>query len=160
MLGGFADGVYAMHPELKGTVSDSSNLGHVYEENGAICLDAMIRAMDKMAEYALHQSHMLVAGMCGFAGAVYARYPAWPAKADGALVQRMSELYHGQTGKKPRVLAQHVGLEPSFFLAKNPEMDCVCMGMDIEGCHSPEERWKLDSIPPLAHMLLEYLAEK
>ena len=55
-----------MHPELPGVVSDSSNLGHVYEQGGVLYLDAMIRFMDAAAEYALHQSHMLVANMCGF----------------------------------------------------------------------------------------------
>lgn len=158
LLGGFADGVYAMHPELPGTVSDSSNLGHVYEENGVLYLDAMIRFMDKQAEYALHQSHMLVANMCGFAGVVRSRYPEWPAKLHSDLVQRMAALYKGQTGEDAQVIAQHVGLEPSFFLEKNPEMDCVCLGMEIEGCHSPDERWRLDSIPTLAHMLFDYLA--
>lgn len=158
LLGGFTDGVYAMHPELPGVVSDSSNLGHVYEQGGVLYLDAMIRFMDAAAEYALHQSHMLVANMCGFAGIVRTRYPAWPAKRDSALVQRMVTLYKGQTGKDAQVVAQHVGLEPSFFLDKNPEMDCVCLGMDIEGCHSPDERWRLDSIPTLAHMLLNYFA--
>ena len=36
-------------------------------------------------------------------------------------------------------------------------MQCVSLGMDIEGCHSPAERWRLDSIPPLARMLAAYL---
>ncbi len=157
LLGGFADGVYAMHPELAGTVRDSSNLGHIYEENGEICLDAMIRFMDQDAEYALHQSHMLIAAMCGFAGAVRTRYPAWPVKRNSILVKRMSELYRKETGSDAHVIAQHVGLEPSFFLQKNPKMDCVGMGMEIADCHSPDERWKLDSIPVLARILCSYL---
>lgn len=81
-------------------------------------MDAMIRFMDAAAEYALHQSHMLVANMCGFAGIVRTRYPAWPAKRDSALVQRMVTLYKGQTGKDAQVVAQHVGLEPSFSWIK------------------------------------------
>lgn len=157
LLGGFADGVYAMHPDLAGTVRDSSNLGHAYEEGGEICFDAMIRFMDPNAEYALHQSHMLIAAMCGFAGAVRTRYPAWPVKRGSALVKHMSELYRKQTGKDAHVIAQHVGLEPSFLLEKNPEMDCIGMGMEIANCHSPDERWKLDSIPVLARILCSYL---
>lgn len=158
LLGGFADGVYAMHPALPGTVSDSSNLGRVYEEDGALCLDAMIRFMDETAEAALRQSHRLVAAMCGFAGAVRTRYPAWPLRPQSALAARMQALYRRHLGRAPQVAAQHVGLEPSYFLAKNPEMDCVSLGMDIEGCHSPDERWRLASIPPLARVLAEYLS--
>lgn len=160
LLGGFADGVYAMHPALPDTVSDSSNLGCVHLENDAICLDAMIRFMDPAAEAALHRSHMLIAGLCGFAGAVRTRYPAWPAKQDSTLVQRMAARYRAHVGSDPQILIQHVGLEPSYFLEKNPDLECVCMGMDIEGCHSPEERWRLASIPPLAYVLIDYLAGK
>lgn len=158
LLGGFADGVYAMHPEMPGTVSDSSNLGRVYVENDALCLDAMIRAMDRTAEYALHQSHTLVAGMCGFAGTVRSRYPAWPAAPHSALCERMARLHRRYVPGGPQILAQHVGLEPSYFLEKNPHMDCIGLGMDIAGCHSPQERWRLASIPPLARMLADYLA--
>lgn len=158
LLGGFADGVYAMHPELPGVVSDSSNLGRVYEQDGALCLDAMIRFMDPQAEMALRQSHQLVAGMCGFAGTVRTRYPAWPAQPQSALAERMRQLHEQYVSGEPQIVAQHVGLEPSYFYAKNPNLACVGLGMDIEGCHSPEERWRLDSIPPLAKMLLEYLA--
>ena len=157
LLGGFADGVYAMHPKLADCVSDSSNLGHVYLENDVLCLDAFIRFMDTSAEYALHQSHSLVAGMCGFSGTVRTRYPAWNTE-NHHLASRMAALYHEQTGKEMQILAQHVGLEPSYFIAKNPEMECVCLGMDIEGCHSPDERWRLGSIPVLGRMLAAYLA--
>ncbi|MDR3766736.1 MAG: M20/M25/M40 family metallo-hydrolase [Butyricicoccus sp.] len=159
LLGGFADGVYAMHPELPGVVSDSSNLGRVYEQDGAICLDAMIRFMDVQAEMALRQSHQLVAGMCGFAGSVRTRYPAWPAEPDSALAKRMRQLHQKYIPGEPQIVAQHVGLEPSYFYAKNPNLSCIGLGMDIEGCHSPDERWRLDSIPPLARMLMEYLAQ-
>ncbi len=61
------------------------------------------------------------------------------------------------TGQKPEITVQHVGLEPSFLLEKNPDMECICIGMEIEGCHSPKERWKLDTIVPFVSMLCEIL---
>lgn len=157
LLGGFADGVYAMHPELPDTVSDSSNLGRIYVEDDTVCLDAMIRSMDVEAEKALHHSHEMTAGMCGFIGRILTQYPAWPAAPHSELATKMQELYRKYGEGEPEIIAQHVGLEPSYFQAMNPEMNSVCMGMEIHGCHSPEERWKLDSIPTLGRMLMEYL---
>ncbi|MBS5151216.1 MAG: M20/M25/M40 family metallo-hydrolase [Butyricicoccus pullicaecorum] len=157
VLGGFADGVYAMHPVIPHVVADSSNLGHVYEADGALHLDAMIRCMDLEAEKALQTSHRAVAGMCGFAGTVVSRYPAWPSQEQGYLCQTAAAAFAHVTGQKPEITVQHVGLEPSFLLEKNPDMECICIGMEIEGCHSPKERWKLDTIVPFVSMLCEIL---
>lgn len=157
VLGGFANGVYAMHENLQNTVSDSSNLGRIYVKDGELCLDAMIRYMDEMACQALHQSHLLVASMCGFISVVRTHYPAWKAKTDGYMLKRISELYTKQNGKNPEILAQHVGLEPAYFTKNNEDLECICMGVDIDGCHSPSERLKLDSIEPLVNILSDFL---
>lgn len=157
VLGGFADGVYAMHETIPNAVADSSNLGHVYETDGVLHLDAMIRCMDMEAEKALQTSHRAVAGMCGFAGTVASRYPAWPSQEQGHLCQVAAASYESVTGQKPEITVQHVGLEPSLLLEKNPEMECICIGMELAGCHSPKERWKLDTIAPFVSMLCEIL---
>ena len=52
---------------------------------------------------------------------------------------------------------QYVGLEPSMLLEKNPEMECICIGMELADCHSPKERWRIDTIEPFVHMLCEIL---
>lgn len=151
VLGGFADGVYAKH--TSGVVSDSSNLGHIYQKDGLVCLDAMLRCMDVQAEHALHTSHRTVCAMCGFAGQVVSRYPAWPAQKDGRLQTLAAQCYREITGQEPEVTVQHVGLEPSHLLAKNEQMECICVGMELLDCHSPQERWKLDTVEPFVHMI-------
>lgn len=157
VLGGFANGVYQMHKELKNTVNDSSNLGRIYEQDGELCLDAMIRYMDENACQALHQSHILVAGMCGFVSVIRTHYPAWKAKTDGTMLNKITELYKSEHGSLPEILAQHVGLEPSYFTKHNKNLECICMGMDIYDCHAPSERLKLDSIPPFVRILSAFL---
>lgn len=151
VLGGFADGVYAKH--ASGVVSDSSNLGHIYQKDGLVCMDAMLRCMDVQAEHALHTSHRTVCAMCGFAGQVVSRYLAWPAQEDGRLQTLAAQCYEEITGQQPEITVQHVGLEPSHLLAKNEQMECICVGMELLDCHSPQERWKLDTIEPFVHMI-------
>ena len=155
-LGGFVDGVYALHPET-GAVADSSNLGHVYQADGQLCLDAMIRCVDGQAEQALHQSHQLVCGMCGFTGQITSRYSAWPAEGDSKLVSLLAQAYRARVGQEPEISVQHVGLEPSFLREKNPNLQCVCIGMELADCHSPQERWKLDTVAPFVSMLSDTL---
>lgn len=157
VLGGFADGVYARH--LSGAVSDSSNLGHIYTQDGTVCLDAMLRCMDPQAEQALHLSHQTVCAMCGFAGQVVSRYPAWQEKQNGTLQTLAAQCFREVTGQQPEVTVQHVGLEPSYLLEKNPAMECICIGMEILDCHSPQERWKLDTVGPFVRMVERLLGQ-
>ena len=157
VLGGFADGVYAMHKAIPNAVADSSNLGHVYTVDGILHLDAMIRCLDMEAEKALETSHRAVAGMCGFTGTVASRYPAWRGQEQGHLCQTAAACYQNVTGQEPEITVQHVGLEPSHLLEKNPEMECICIGMELADCHSPKECWRLDTIAPFVQMLCEML---
>ncbi len=157
VLGGFADGIYAMHERIPHAVADSSNLGHVYVKDGIIHLDAMIRCINAQAEQALQTSHRMVAGMCGFTGEVTSRYPAWKEQADGYLCRTAAACYRKVTGQEPEIMVQHVGLEPSLLLEKNPEMECICVGMELADCHSPKECWKLDTIVPFVQMLTELM---
>ncbi len=157
VLGGFADGVYAMHAHIPNAVADSSNLGHVYAADGVIYLDAMIRCMDAQAEQALQTSHRMVAGMCGFTGTITSRYPVWQEQTDSHLCKTAAACYQKITGQEPEIMVQHVGLEPSLLLEKNPDMECICVGMELADCHSPKERWRLDTIAPFLQMLAELM---
>ena len=157
VLGGFANGVYQMHETIENTVSDSSNLGRIYEQDNELCIDTMIRYMDEKACQALHQSHILVAGMCGFTSVVRTHYPAWKPQTNGTMLNKITELYTAEHGCSPEILAQHVGLEPSYFTKHNKDLECICMGMDIYDCHAPSERLKLDSIPSFVRILSKFL---
>lgn len=156
VLGGFVDGVYAKHPIID-AVSDSSNLGHVFVHDEQVCIDAMLRCMDTQAEQALQTSHRTVCAMCGFVGQVVSRYPAWPEQNAGTLRQVVAQSYQAVTGQAPEFTVQHVGLEPSLLLEKNPAMECICMGMELQDCHSPQERWKLDTIEPFVQTICQIL---
>ena len=154
-LQAFADGVFARHSS--GAVADSSNLGHIYAQDGKLYLDAMVRCMDAAAERTLLDSHRAVCEAHGFSGQIVSRYPAWPSREDGRLGRLAAQSFRQVTGRAPEITVQHVGLEPSELLRKNPDMECICVGMDLRDCHSPKERWRLDTIGPFANMLCSIL---
>ena len=40
-----------------------------------------------------------------------------------------------------------------MFHAYNPAAQFITLGMTIENCHSPHERWKLDTIRPFVELM-------
>ena len=52
---------------------------------------------------------------------------------------------------------EHVGLEPAVFYAHGKDTQFITLGMTIENCHSPRERWELATIEPFAEQLLQLL---
>ena len=87
------------------------------------------------------------------------RYPIWPAHTDSFLINAARTCYQEVTGEPLAVEAYHVGLEPAVFHSYHAETEFITLGMTIENCHSPAERWKLDTIAPFTSMLLHLLAK-
>ena len=71
-----------------------------------------------------------------------------------------AQCYLDATGQEAEVTVQHVGLEPFHLLAKNEQMECICVGMELLDCHSPQERWKLDTIEPFVEMIQRLLSRR
>ena len=153
-LAGLSNGV--LRRQVEG-VALSSNLGRVTSDGGQLCLDCMMRSVDAAAEKRLHEARCKAAARCGFTAQVHSRYPAWPVTPGARLTGRLLEAF-AQEGRTLRLDAAHVGLEVSVLREKKPDMDCVCLGMHLEDCHSVEERWELGSIPPFVRALLRCLA--
>ena len=57
------------------------------------------------------------------------------------------------------ISAVHVGLEPSLFHVKAPELVMAVTGPDILDAHSPDERAPLSSLPAYAALLAGTLEE-
>ncbi len=152
------DGVYAMRSDMRSCVRASSNLGAIVTAGNAIEVHAMVRCADAREERVLAALHDLTAAEQGFTRHV-SRYPSWPAAASPALAHRMDGLCRRMSGAPLELAAVHVGLEPSAFYAKNPQMELVSIGATILHPHSPEERVELSSIVSLTRLLAATLAD-
>lgn len=157
VLGGFANGVYNFDENDKKAVRNSSNLGKIYDEGGELSIETLIRYMDDDICNALHQSHILVAGMCGFISVTRKNYPAWQPDLKGKMLCKISDIYKQVANTTPKVVTQHVGLEPSYFKKYNDKLECLCMGFDIYDCHCPSERLKLETIPTIIKILSKFI---
>ena len=156
---GCPNGVHQYHPDFPGLVGDSSNFGVLRAEKGQIAARAMVRCSDPAAGDALIARYADAASQNGFAFTEDGRYPIWPVRMDSPLIAAARTCYEEVTNIPLVVEAYHVGLEPAVFHSYNEDTQFITLGMTIENCHSPSERWKIDTIAPFTAMLLRLLAE-
>lgn len=84
-------------------------------------------------------------------------YPAWERAERSPLCDELSAIYEKQTGKKPVIAVIHGGLECGLLAAKMEGLDCVSIGPDMEGIHTPDEKLSLASTQRTWNFLLEAL---
>ena len=152
------NGVCSKHPYFPDLVADSINLGTLRAEKGKITALSMARFSSEEAGDDLVESHAQSATTAGFTFSEDGRYPVWPVCADSDLIHQVRTCYEQVTGKALDVAAYHVGLEPAVFHSYNPDAQFITLGMTIENCHSPSERWKIDTIRPFAELMEKLLA--
>ena len=158
LTGGLTHGVQRWHADFPGVVSASANLGRVWTEDGTIKAAEFIRCADPADEAAMAGAHRRLAEASGFAAAATG-YPAWQGRPDNPLALLMDRVFRREAGRGMEISAVHVGLEPSFFQAKAPEVVMAVSGPDILDAHSPDERAPLSSLPVYAALLAGTLEE-
>ncbi|MBQ8584686.1 MAG: M20/M25/M40 family metallo-hydrolase [Butyricicoccus sp.] len=147
------NGVHQYHAHFPSLVGDSMNLGVLRTEKGQVTALAMVRFSNPGADAVLVGRYAETAAACGFDFAEPACYPVWPVRTDSDLIEKARACYEAVTGEPLTVEAYHVGLEPAVFHGYNPETQFITLGMTIENCHSPSERWKLDTIRPFSELM-------
>ena len=146
------DGIFSMHDQVEDTVADSSNVGLVKVENGAIQVGAFPRCTRTFSEEILADRHLRAAARTGF-GLEVVSYPGWEGSADNPLALRMADVLRRQTGRELEITAVHVGLEPSFLGEKNPALTMVVCGPEIRNPHSTDEHAPLNTLPDYVRLL-------
>ena len=86
-------------------------------------------------------------------------YPAWERAASSPLCDELSAIYERLAGKKPVISVIHGGLECGLIAAAIGELDCVSIGPDMEGIHTPDEKLSIASTERTWNFLLEALKE-
>lgn len=155
---GCPNGVHRCHERFPALAGDSANLGVLRAEKGQITALAMARFSNPGADDALVARFADAAAESGFDFLEEGRYPVWPVLTDSDLIETARACYEQVTGESLAVEAYHVGLEPAVFHSYNPDAQFITLGMTIENCHSPSERWKLDTIHPFAELMKRLLA--
>ena len=86
-----------------------------------------------------------------------AGYPGWKPNMRSPLLEVVRSVHREVTGADPEVGAVHAGLECGIIGEKYPGMDMISVGPRIEFPHSPDERIKVDTVPPFFAILTRTL---
>ncbi|MCI8284866.1 MAG: aminoacyl-histidine dipeptidase [Firmicutes bacterium] len=146
------NGVYKYMKEIPGIVDTSSNLGKIIcrADDDSIQIQIFHRSMDsKFCEEVVSQRENC-ASAAGFKLIDFEEYKAWKFNEDNPLMKTASQAYREVAGLEAEQAVVHVGLEPSVFGEKNPNLFMICMGADIADPHTIHERVYIDSIKPFA----------
>ena len=151
------DGVYSMSSEVEGLVESSSNIGQINVSPGAIEIRQLPRSSSDAKLEEIHEHQSDLAEKNGFDISINDDTKAWPVNPYSTLAEQIPAIYKEQNGKDMIVTGLHAGLECAEFYRKNPSIDMVSIGPDIDDVHSPNEVVHLDSIPITWNVLKELL---
>jgi dipeptidase D len=73
-------------------------------------------------------------------------YPPWEPKSDSKLLRLAKSTYKELFKQDPTVIMIQGGLEATFLIDLNPNMEAIAIGPTAANVHSPNERLHIDSI--------------
>lgn len=150
-------GVYSMSATVPGLVETSANLGIVRTEENFLELVLMARSNIPEMLDEFEEMYGNAAEMTNFEITSNHTSPAWSPNPDSLLQKIMPKIFEEQNNFAPKVHMIHAGLECSFFLAKNKNLDIVSIGTTNENIHSPQEKLHLKTVEPHVKLIIATL---
>ncbi|MDO5133434.1 MAG: beta-Ala-His dipeptidase [Eubacteriales bacterium] len=156
------NGVIEYSPQVPGMPRTSLNLGILRSMADGIQTHSMIRSNINSRTRMMEDRIQSLADGFGVRSETDESYPAWEMVEHSAFRGLAVGIYGKVTGKPAKVNVIHAGLECGILAAKVPGLECISIGPDMEGIHTPEERLSIPStIRTFAYVkaLLEACAE-
>lgn len=158
-----SSGVSAMSQLCPGLVQTSANLGvvrTVFEADRGekyIEVQYMPRSANEGSILEYYRTAEILARLTDFELQTGRISPSWAERQDSRLAKLMLEVFAEQNGQPMRMATIHAGLECSWHLQKNPQLDIVSIGTNNNDIHSPAETLELDTVAPQVRLIAEVL---
>ncbi len=157
LLNELPSGIIAMSKDIEGFVETSLNLGVLICEKSAVLYRFAVRSgidaeRDRLCERLTEIAENHEAKI-SFRSA----YPAWEFKDGSELQEKMKHIYRRINGRELTVTGIHAGLECGMFCGKIKGLDCISIGPEMHGIHTPAERLSVPSMEKLWNFLLAVL---
>ena len=123
----------------------SLNLGILKTMAEGFHMVSMVRSSINSQKQMLLDRIACISDEFGISMAVEGVYPAWELIEQSDFRDLAADVYQQLTGKKAEVCVIHGGLECGLLAAKVPGLDCISIGPDMEGVHTPSERLNIPS---------------
>ncbi|BDF06086.1 M20/M25/M40 family metallo-hydrolase [[Clostridium] hylemonae] len=150
------NGVVKTEPGSSGYIHLSSNIGTI---STGTCVELSIMARGSRKEYLdlLYTGIKQQAGRCRLDVKCISKEPGFDSKRDGKLIRRVCEIYRAQNNEELTLEKIHAGLECGYFKQKNPDMEVIVLGADLENIHTTKETLYTERLGVLCRLLLEVL---
>ena len=139
------DGVLEYDPSFPGLPQTSLNLGVLRVDEKGMTAIYLLRSSVNSQREALEQKIRALAAAFEAKMVVKSAYPAWEFLTESPFRDRLILEYERQNGEKPSVKMTHGGLECGILSAKVEGLDCISLGPDMYGVHTPEEHLSIPS---------------
>lgn len=157
LLNELPSGVIAMSKDIEGFVETSLNLGVLRCENSAVLYRFAVRSGVDAERDKLCERLNAIADKYNADIDFKSEYPAWEFKDGSELQEKMKQIYLDINSKELTVTGIHAGLECGMFCGKIKGLDCVSLGPEMHGIHTPQERLSVSSCEKLWNFLLAVL---
>ncbi len=152
-------GVVQMSAEIENLVETSLNLGVLQTGSKEILVHFALRS-NKQSALAFLEERMKVFSACiPCEVKTFGHYPPWEFIANSRLQEIYKTAFQQAFGYEPSVEAIHAGLECGVFASGIEELDCISIGPDMSGVHTPSERLSISSTEKIFDVILAVLKD-
>lgn len=152
-------GIIEMSKEIEGLVETSLNLGVLYTTENAVTLVYALRSNKASALTFLEERLLNIAELLGAKSEISGRYLPWEYNSNSKIRDIYVEAYRQKYGEMPKIAAIHAGLECSVFASRIKGLDCIAVGPDMTGVHTPKEALSVSSAKDIYEILLNVLSK-
>ena len=145
LLSALPDGVREWSGEIEGLVETSLNCGIIETSEEELFVLTSMRSMKNAKRDALADQVLNLMEGCGFDAKADSEYPAWEYRADSPLRDAVADCWKKISGKEPKIIAIHAGLECGLFDQKLNGLEAVSIGPNMQDIHTPRERLSIAS---------------
>lgn len=152
-------GVSAMSKLCQDQVESSANIGVVETDaaDHSFCVKYLPRSSREESILEYYDTARALSRNLGFELKLGHIFPSWTERKNSRLAEIMRGVFQEQNGQPMRVATIHAGLECSWHLRHNPEMDVVSIGTNNNDIHSPKENLEIHTVPPQVLLIAETL---
>lgn len=156
---GIINGVQKMSENYEGVVESASNLGMVSTSTGNFLAQVSAASTSDVGLYEITTAHEAISSMSNLKYTYYDGVPRWPDHPDSLLYNAIQESFDLLYGDKPADSIVHYPRECGWFSKKNPKLQIVSIGAEIENADQPGEEIILDTITKPANVIMDFLAK-
>ena len=133
----------------------SANIGTIETDEAGVKIEYMPRFHDSNGQQLMKDIANKGSQKNGFDMDIAGTTPSWKSETNH-LLECTLEMAKNQ-GRDLKVRVIHGGLECSYFIKKNPNLEIVSLGTTNLDIHSPKERLLLSSVEPTVNLIAEIL---